>query len=86
MHATGTKSHHENRLVQLDSYVLDKFDSAPVLVALPYGAGKVVGIGSWKMLVNELVEDELSENMRLFRNLIRWLSHDVGLKSLAESD
>jgi hypothetical protein len=66
----------EGRLVQLTDYVLDRYDSAPLIVALRYGAGRVVGIGSWKVFVNELVEDEQSENMRLFRNLIKWLSQE----------
>jgi hypothetical protein len=81
MHATGTKSEHENRIMHLDGYVLDRHASAHILVAFPYGAGRVVGIGSWKMFINELVEDKQSENLRLFRNLITWLSHTCGTQA-----
>jgi TIR domain len=75
LHARGYKN-PEGRLVQLTDYVLDKHASASILVALRYGAGRVVGIGSWKLFVNELVEDKHNDNLRLFRNLISWLSRD----------
>lgn len=75
LHARGHKN-PEGRLVQLTDYVLDKHDSAPILVALRYGGGQVVGIGSWKVFVNELVEDSRNDNLRLFQNLISWLAQD----------
>lgn len=79
LHGKGYRN-PEGRLVQLTDYVLDKHASALILVALRYGAGTVVGIGSWKVFVNELVEDKSCDNMRLFRNLVSWLSYD-GFKS-----
>jgi len=66
----------EGRWIQLTEYVLDKHASAPILVEVRYGAGRVVGIGSWKLFVNELVEDQHYDNMRLFRNLVSWLSQN----------
>ena len=73
MHARGL-SNPQGRLYFLTDYVLDKHDSAPILVALRYGAGRVVGVGSWKMFINDLVKDKDCDNMMLFRNVISWLS------------
>ena len=76
LRARGHKS-PEGRLVQLTDYVLDNHASAPILVALRYGGGRVVGIGSWKVFVNELVEDKHNDNLRLYRNMISWLAHEA---------
>jgi len=75
LHARGHKD-PEGRLRQLTDYVLNRHASAPILVALRYGAGRVVGVGSWKLFVNELVEDNHNDNMRLFQNMISWLSRN----------
>jgi hypothetical protein len=73
LNATG-RENPGGGLLQLTGYVRDKYASAPIFVALRYGAGRVVGIGSWKLFINELVEDKRNNNMKLFRNLIEWLS------------
>ena len=76
MHARGRKNPKTGKFYKLTGYVLDKHDSAPILVALRYGAGRVVGVGSWKMFVNDLVQEEDNDNMMLFRNVISWLSQN----------
>lgn len=72
MHARGYMN-EEGRLYQLTDYVLDKHAKEPVLCAYRYGKGRVVGIGTWKIFVNELVEDD-NDNLQLFRNVLHWLA------------
>lgn len=71
VHACGHKN-PEGRLVQLTDYPLDKYACVPFLVALRYGTGRVVGIGSWKVFINELVNAD-NDNLRLWRNIVAWL-------------
>jgi hypothetical protein len=63
----------EGRLIQLTDYVLDKYANAPVLCACKYGNGRVVALGTWKVFINEMVEDD-NDNMKLFHNVISWLA------------
>jgi len=73
MSARGHKNPN-GRLVQLTDYVLDKQACVPFLLAAEYGAGRVVGIGSWKMFINDLVNNNQNNNLKLFVNLTKWLS------------
>ncbi len=74
MHAKGRKS-PDGRLVQLTDYILDKHDKANHMIALKHGKGRVIGIGSWKIFLNEMVEDSSLHNKRLFVNSFAWLKN-----------
>jgi hypothetical protein len=71
MHARGYKN-PEGRLAQLTDYVLEKHDTAPLLIAVPFGMGFVFAICTWKIFINDLVRAD-NDNLRLFTNLVTWL-------------
>ncbi len=75
LHALGHKN-PEGRLIQLTDYILDKHATVPFMVALKYGAGRVVGIGTWKIFLNELVSSG-HDNKKLFQNIISWLTRNL---------
>jgi len=72
LNARGHKN-PQGRLIQLTDYVLNKYSQAPFLVALRYGSGRVVGIGTWKIFINELISAGF-DNFKLFQNVIAWLA------------
>ena len=43
------------------------------MLAMMSGAGRVVGIGSWKIFLNRFVDNPQLGNKQLFENCIRWL-------------
>lgn len=81
LHARGHKS-PEGRLDQLTDYVLDKHANSPVLCACKYGKGRVVALGTWKVFINEMVEDD-NDNLKLFQNVIAWLADQPDQRELS---
>lgn len=61
-------------LMQLTDYIRDKRTNSTFMVAVRYGKGKVVGIGSWKIFLNEFINDISIDNKRFFKNIVIWLS------------
>ena len=74
MNANGRREQESNRLMLIDDYVVQTRGHLPFLVALRAGLGRVVALGSWKIFLNDFVDDPQLDNKRLFRNCIRWLS------------
>lgn len=72
LHAVGIKD-NSRRLARIDRYVLDHCAPGQFMVAVKYGAGKVVAIGTWKMFLNELVKSDDNRNGILFGNIVDWL-------------
>lgn len=73
MKAKGFKD-ESGRLVQIRDYYVDKHIAPQYMVALKHGLGKIIGIGSWKMFLNEFVDDPSLDNKKLFKNIIDWLA------------
>ncbi len=73
MHAKGFKEPSTGRLRQLTDYKRDKYDRVVFAVALTYGAGKIVGVGTWKFFLNTFVKAYPNGNGRFFYNIIKWL-------------
>ncbi len=73
LHAVGYEG-SSGRLLRIERYVLDKRGPAPFMVAIRHRAGKVVGVGTWKAFLNDLiVGSDDNQNDILFRNIIGWL-------------
>lgn len=62
------------RLLQIRDYVLDKQTQIPFMSGVSYGDGKIVGIGSWKVFLNDLVSACPDGNGKLFLNIMNWLA------------
>jgi hypothetical protein len=76
MRAVGHKN-ADGKIVQIRDYVLDQKSPAPFLIAKKHGNGKVVGIGSWKVFINDFTTDNNLHNGQLFKNVIEWLGDDT---------
>jgi hypothetical protein len=74
LHAKGFKDPETGRMVRLTDYVLDGHHKAPFMAALRFGKGRVIGIGSWKIFLNEFIDNKSFSNARLLRNCVRWLN------------
>lgn len=61
MKAIGDKD-PDGHLRILQKYVVDKYDNPQFMVAIKYGKGRIVGIGSWKIFLDEFIEDESIDN------------------------
>jgi TIR domain len=72
LHGTGFKDSF-GTLVRVEKYVLDALAPAQFMVAVEYGKGKVVGIGTWKVFLNAFVTAHPNGNCKLFHNVIDWL-------------
>jgi hypothetical protein len=72
LHATGIKN-RAGRLARIEEYVLNGRAPAQFMVAFRYEAGKVIGIGTWKVFLNQLVSSYPEGNRKLFHNIIDWL-------------
>ena len=72
MRAVGPKG-KGGSILQIQEYVVERKGPATFMAAQLYGNGRVVAIGSWKMFLNELVEDPMLDNARLFGNIVEWL-------------
>jgi hypothetical protein len=66
----------EGRLFRITDYKLDKQSQAPFMAAVRYGNGKVIGIGSWKIFLNDLIQAYPEGNNKLLQNSIAWLAND----------
>ena len=71
MQAEGYKD-DSGRILWIVNYPPPRRGQAPFMVALRHGKGRIVGIGSWKIFLNELTAPP-HDNMRLFLNIIDWL-------------
>ncbi|HYL64034.1 MAG TPA: TIR domain-containing protein [Candidatus Methylomirabilis sp.] len=74
LHALSWENPQGGRLKLMD-YVLDKRERALFLVAFRHGMGRVVGVGTWKAFLNELVNAD-NDNLSLWRNIVAWLGED----------
>jgi hypothetical protein len=66
----------EGRLRRITDYKLDKRSQAPFMAAMRYGSGKVIGVGSWKVFLNDLVQAYPEGNNKLLQNSIAWLASE----------
>jgi len=73
LHAKGYKDPSSGRLVRLTDYVLDQRGPTNFMMALQSGRGHVVAIGSWKIFLNEFVNDKALGNATLLYNILSWL-------------
>jgi hypothetical protein len=76
LHVKGFKDPETGRIVRPTDYILDKRGPGAFLAALRYGKGRVVGIGSWKVFLNEFLENESLDNSKLLHNCITWLKSE----------
>lgn len=74
LHAQGHKDPTSGRLRNVTDYILERHGAAPFLVASEHGRGRVLAIGSWKVFMNEFLEDDSLGNRTLLHNSINWLS------------
>jgi TIR domain len=74
LHAKGYKDPSSGRLVRLTDYVPDHRAPAAILMALQAGRGRVVAVGSWKVFLNEFVNDKTFGNATLLYNTLSWLA------------
>lgn len=72
MKARGLKE--EGRIRRIDDYYKDKSGYPNFLIASKHGNGKVVGVGTWKLFLNNFMKDKDLDNQQLFKNIINWLS------------
>jgi hypothetical protein len=77
MNAFGPQN-PEGRLLRANKYELYKRDNAPFMAAVRYGDGIVIGIGSWKIFLNDLIRAYPSGNLKLLQNSIVWLINNSG--------
>jgi hypothetical protein len=72
MRATGRKD-DTGRMYRIEKYHIDKKSKANVMLAVKYGSGRVIGIGSRKVFENECLDDQGTHNRRLLHNCAEWL-------------
>lgn len=70
MGARGYKN-SEGRILSATDYPIERQAPASFMVALKHDAGRVVGIGTWKIFLND-VNVPMYDNMRLLHNIIDW--------------
>lgn len=76
MKAIGPKNKF-GKILQIQDYLLDKQSPANFMVGLQHGKGRVLAIGSWKIFLNEFVQNEMLDNRSLFLNSISWLKGNI---------
>ncbi len=56
-------------------YEYNVYDSQPAtfLVAQTFEKGHIVATGSWRMFINDYMQDSAVDNLRLFRHSVLWL-------------
>jgi hypothetical protein len=57
----------------VSKYAVEDAKPATFLVAAPFGRGRVVATGSWRMFVDGYMGDESVDNAKLFSNCVCWL-------------
>ena len=57
----------------VSKYAVEDAKPVPFLVAAPFGRGRVVATGSWRMFVDAYMDDESVDNAKLFSNCVCWL-------------
>jgi Effector-associated domain 8 len=70
--ALGPKD-SDGKILYIDGWSLLAHTHPCFMLAIRSGAGRVIGIGSWKIFLNRFVDDRQIGNRQLFENCIRWL-------------
>ena len=63
----------EGKILYIEGWKLLAHTQPCFMLAMMSGAGRVVGIGSWKIFLNRFVDNPQLGNKQLFENCIRWL-------------
>ncbi len=60
-------------MYRIEAYNLDRRSRPDFLVAVKYGRGKVIGVGTRKVFEHDCFSNPNFDNDKLFRNCVEWL-------------